>query len=162
MPDIRRNDVIRVPKSRLVRGGELERHVELAARRVAPAGAVLILIDSDDDPACELGPSLLQRAWTARPDMQERIGVVLATREYEAWLLASLPSLVEGSIPTSDLRGPESIRDAKGALRARLGHYRPTIDQARLTSRMDLSVVREAAPSFDKMWREVQRLLRAD
>ena len=57
---------IRVPKNRLLAKGELERTVEQAARRAGPDGALLVLVDADDDCAAELGQSLRERA-TAAP-----------------------------------------------------------------------------------------------
>lgn len=83
--------VLRVSRSRVIKPGELERSVELAARRVGPAGPLLILMDSDDDCPAQLGPDLLRRARSARSD--RKISVVLAKREFEAWFLASALSL---------------------------------------------------------------------
>lgn len=45
---------IRTPKSKLLQGGELERAVELAARKIGGIGAILILLDSDQDCPAEL------------------------------------------------------------------------------------------------------------
>jgi len=63
----------RVPKSRLVRPGELERAVERASRALEGAGAVLVVVDADDDLPCQLGPSLTARARSARPDMSNTL-----------------------------------------------------------------------------------------
>ena len=81
----------RVDRYKLVKPGEIERTVELAARKTPPPRAILILVDADDDPPCVLGPRLLARAGKARPDVP--IGVVLAKREYEAWFLAAIDSI---------------------------------------------------------------------
>jgi hypothetical protein len=78
---------IRVTKSKLLRPRELERTVELAARKVGSAGAIFILLDSDDDCPATLGPELLQRARAARGDVP--IAVVLAKREFEAWFVVA-------------------------------------------------------------------------
>ena len=142
--------------------GELERAVELAALRAGPHGGILILLDEDDDCPAELAPVLLRRAAETRPDRPVR--VVLATAEYEAWFLAAAASIagqrgVDDS--TSPPPNPESIRDAKGWLSARMprGHrYRPTLHQAAFSAIFDLDCAR-AAPSFDKMWRDVNSLL---
>lgn len=82
---------IRIPKSKLIKAGELEKAVELAARKVAPGGAVLILVDSDDQCPARLGPELLSRAQKVRSDVP--LTVVLAKREFEAWFLAAAESL---------------------------------------------------------------------
>lgn len=157
---------IRVERNRVVRPEELERVVELAARTVATDGSILVLLDADDDCPAELGPELLQRARAARPD--RAIRVVLAKAEYEAWFLAAVASIAgrhdidEHATPPD---APEGIRDAKRWLTARMPFgrsYRPTRDQASLTEYFDLDAARRAAPSFDKLWRDVSELLTPD
>jgi len=80
--------VLRVPGSRLAKQGEIERTVELAARKNAGRGAIFVLLDCDDACPAQVAPELLRRARRARSDMP--ISVVLAKREYEAWLLLKL------------------------------------------------------------------------
>ena len=154
---------LRVHRSSVVKEGELERAVELVARQVGPDGAILVLLDADDDCAAALGPALLGRAKAARSD--RRIGVVLAVSEYEAWFLAAAESLRGYRTLPDDLSSPaepESIRGAKGWLDARmLDGYAETIDQAKLTARFDLERARSAR-SFDKFLREVCKLLGRD
>jgi len=53
---------LRVPRFKLVKNGEIERSVELAARKTGGNGGVLVLIDSEDECPARLGPQLLQRA----------------------------------------------------------------------------------------------------
>ena len=92
------------------------------------------------------------------------IRVVLAKAEYESWFLAAAASLAghrgidEAASPPPD---SEAIRDAKGWLSARMPpgrRYRETLHQAALTARFDLDSAR-AAPSFDKMWRDLASLI---
>jgi len=153
---------IRIPKSKLLKAGELERAVDLAARKVDSHGSILIVIDSDDDCPAELGPLLLGRAISSRGDLP--VGVVVAKREFEAWFIAAAASLqgqrglVENLQPPHD---PEEISDAKGWLGTRMvgeGSYTSTLDQPALTAVFDLSAAR-AADSFEKCYREVTRLL---
>jgi len=153
---------IRVPKSRLLKSGELERAVELAARQSGEAGTILILLDADDDCPAQKGPELLARAVRARPDRKVR--VVLAKREFEAWFLAAARSisgkrgLVPDLVPPA---APEEIADAKGWLshNSVAGRtYHQTIDQPALVEIFDLDEAR-AADSFDKLWRDVINLL---
>lgn len=157
---------IRVDRYGVVKQGELERAVELAARMTGTDGSILLLLDADDDCPAELGPALLERARAARPDRIVR--VVLAKAEYEAWFLAATASIAgrcdidEAAAQPDD---PEGIRDAKGWLTARMPFgrsYRPTRDQANLTEHFDLEAARRAAPSFDKLWRDVRALLEPD
>lgn len=162
-PVLGRNAIFRVPRSRLLREGELERSVELAARRVGPDGAVLILLDADDDPPCQLGPETLARATQARSDIG--LSVVIANREYEAWFIASARSLARalGTNVPVPAANPEDIRDAKGWVAELMPDlsYRPTLEQAGLSALMDLEEARTAA-SFKKFERDVRRLLAPD
>lgn len=57
---------IRVKRNLVVKPGELERYVDLAANKGGSDGRVLILLDADEDCPAELGPSLAARAGAAR------------------------------------------------------------------------------------------------
>ncbi|MER5652861.1 DUF4276 family protein [Streptomyces sp. NPDC002131] len=154
-----------VDRGRLVRPGGVENAVEAQARRV-PAdhpGGILIVIDADDDCPASLGPSLLARAEAIRPD--RRTAVVLANREFEAWFLASAPSLSGLAGLAEHLEVPadsETRRDCKGWLthHRRDGvRYRPRVDQPALTQDMDLDLARANSPSFDKFCRDITYLV---
>jgi Domain of unknown function (DUF4276) len=152
----------RVPRSRLIKAGELERSVELAARRIGSGGGLLIILDSDDECPAALGPELLQRAMSVRPDLP--ISLVLAKREFEAWFLAAAKSLRGSRGLANDLdppEDPETIRGAKEWLTARMTghrHYVETLDQPALAAIFDLTAARRA-DSFDKLYRDVSQLL---
>lgn len=159
--NLRVTEPLRVPQSQLISAG-LESVVTAQASRVRGRGGVLVLMDADDHCPAELGPHLLQRAQAARPDV--KVSVVLANREFEAWFLAAaksigglrgLPAVLD---PPTD---PEAKRDAKGWLSERMvGHpYKPKVDQAPLAAKFDLYAARANSPSFDKLWREVEKLL---
>jgi hypothetical protein len=154
---------IRIPASKLVRNGEIERAVELAARKLGGLGGVLVLVDCDDGcPAVE-GPALLARAKSAHSDLP--IAVVLAKKEFEAWFLAAAVSLRGHRGLPSDLlppADPEAIRGAKGWLTRHMPEgriYSETEDQAALTAVFDIETAR-TADSFDKFFREIDRMLR--
>lgn len=152
---------VRVTKSKLLKSGELERAVGMAALNAHRDGAILVVLDSDEDCPAELGRELSQRVRSARPDLPS--AVALAKREFESWLLASGESLRRGSsgdFETADR--PEEIQGAKEWLSRHIlgGTYAPTVDQARLTHALDLTLARRA-PSFDRCYREVRRLLEA-
>ena len=109
-----------------------------------------------------LGPQLQRRL---ERELGNNAGAaVLAVREYENWLLADAAALGQDSAFRDRINppgNPETVEDAKRWLSARRTDrrsYRPTIDQAPLTELVDLPVVRERCPSFDKFWREVERL----
>lgn len=152
---------LRIPRSRLIKPGEIERAVEFAARTIGGHGAVFILLDSDDDCPAELGPALLQRARQTRGDVA--LAVVVAKREFEAWFLAAAVSLrgqrglANDAQPPAD---PEAIRGAKEWLAARMAgaHYSETLDQPAFAALFDLEAARRT-DSFDKCFREAQRVL---
>lgn len=154
--------VLRVPESRLVKQGELERTVDLAARKTAGQGGILILLDCDDGCPAKGGPELLKRAVAARRDIP--ISVVLAKREFETWFLAAAESLRGRRGLADDLTAPsdpEAIRGAKEWLATRMPleqAYSETTDQPALTEHFDLEAARRA-DSFDKCYREIVHLL---
>ena len=154
--------VLRVPGSRLTKPGEIERSIELAARKNAGQGAILVLLDCDDGCPAQDAPALMSRATAARADIP--ISVVLAKREYEAWFLAAAESIRGKRGLPLDLNGPpnpEEIRGAKEWLTKRMPPgqgYSESSDQPAFTSLFDLDVARRA-DSFDKCYREIVRLL---
>jgi Domain of unknown function (DUF4276) len=151
----------RVKRGTLLATLGMERAVEAVAERDA---RVLVLLDADDDCPAALATELRARAYAARPD---RISsVVVAKREFEAWFLAAAPSLrgCRGLAPNLTVPGDaEGPRDCKGWLSQRRTDgrgYRPAADQAALTAVFDMVLARKNASSFDKLWRDVERLLR--
>ena len=157
--------VLHVPESHLAKVGELERHVEFAARRVGRSGGIFILMDCDNPGGCPKNdaPAWLHRAQRVRSDME--ISLVLANREYEAWFLAAAESLRGYCGFPSDLTAPpnpEDVRGAKEWLRRhmpRIRKYSETVDQPALTRVFDIEAARRA-DSFDKCYREIVRLLK--
>ncbi len=153
--------LLRVGKGKLLKGNELERSIELMARRVTPRGAILILVDADDDCAAHRGPALLARARKARADMP--MAVVLAVREFESWFIAGARSLrgLRGLSPS--LEPPATVETIRGAkewlTRNRVDgrSYQETLDQAALAAQLSLDEARGAS-SFDKLVRDVLRL----
>lgn len=153
---------IRAPKNLVVKAGELERRVELAARKVGKQGIIFLIFDSDVDCPAELGPALLERALQIRGDLP--IAVVLAKCEFEAWFLAAAESLRGQRGLKDDIdspKNPEEIRDAKGWLSDEMENnrkYSETRDQPALAALFDIEQARQA-DSFDKCYREIVRLL---
>lgn len=151
---------IRIPRGKLVKREEFQRAIELAARQTSRQDHILVLFDADDGCAAQLGPELLTWAAATRPD--RRIRVVLAVREFEAWFVAAAASLAGQRGLASDVTSPddpESVRDAKGWLSARMQtHYSETIDQPAFAATVDLDAACRCA-SFAKLQREVQAML---
>jgi hypothetical protein len=157
--------ILRVPGNRLVKPGELERHVELAARRLGGLGAILVLLDCDWRNGCPKhdAPPLLARCRHARRDML--VSVVLAYKEFETWFLAAAESLAGTqrlAAPLTAPNDPEAIRGAKEWLSRHMPAHAPyteTLDQPALTSCFDMQAARANAASFDKCYREIQKLV---
>ncbi len=154
---------IRVSKSTMVRGGELERLVQLAAAKAGPGGAVLVIVDADDDCAAGLATSLLERARAVAPDAHG-VSVIVANREFEAWFIVGLESLRGRrgiSEDAASLENAEEMSDAKGRLTSNMPPgrvYRPVLDQPAFAAEIDIDMARRAK-SFDKLFREMERLL---
>jgi hypothetical protein len=153
---------LRIPASKLVKQGELERAVDLSARKLDGHGGIFVLLDCEDDCPAILGPMLSSRARSIRPDLP--LALVLAYREYEAWFLGSASSLAGKRGLHSQLLDhpePESPRGCKEWLTAQmpLGNaYQATEDQPALTATFDLDRARSACRSFEKCWREIESL----
>lgn len=151
----------RVPRGKMTKGDDLERAVTLQARKVGQGGAVLIVLDADEDCAASLGPSIQSRV--ERKDVA--IGVVVAVREYEAWLVASARSF-EGKKGFDTTLSPpdniESMSNPKGWLdKHKARGYSETVDQPALTALLDVGAA-SGLSSFRKLLRELSRLLDID
>jgi hypothetical protein len=152
---------IRRPKDKILKRGELEKDVELASYKIEGRGAILILLDSDDDCPRDLGPQLLRRAKAVRNDIP--IVVALAHREYESWFLAAGRSIAGQRGVPAQFTPPANVEQIRGAKqrisKAMLGTqvYSETVDQAALTAIMDFKEAR-AAKSFDRLYRKFQKL----
>ena len=124
---------------------------------------VLVLLDADDDLICRLVENHLNGIRGLADPVD--IGFVLATKEFEAWFIAGIESLRGFRRIREDAtrpRDPESIRDAKGWIRAAMlapAIYQATIDQAKLAAKFDWQMARKYSPSLDKLCRELSRLL---
>lgn len=161
---------IRRSRNDLAREDGVKRAVGLALSKLAitspqdDPGVVLILLDADEDLPCKLAPQILE--WAQRVHPKADIACVLANVEYETWFVAAAESLQE----YLDLRqdevipaNPERLRLGKAWIERHFRgvRYSETQDQPSMTARMDLSVCRRGAPSFDKLCREFERRLRA-
>ncbi len=142
----------------LKRPVELVRAVELQSRK-AVGGGVLVLLDSDDD-----DPMMIEQGLGRElSGFGASVRVACAVREYEAWFLAGLPSLIGKygiASPVTSVDDVESIRDCKGAVgRAMNGKYSEVRHQPAMTAQVDLGVVRENSTSFARLVARVGELL---
>lgn len=141
----------RIQRTQIRRPGEVERHVQRLRQTQGPLGAVLLLIDADDDPWEALESELQARG--------EATGIpfraVAAVRAFEAWCLAAKPSLrgVRGIRETASVpaEGPESVRNGASRLTDNMDggrHYLKTEDAPAFAARMDLAMASANSASF--------------
>lgn len=155
---------LRVPASRLMKQGEMERSVDLAARKLQGQGGILVVLDCDWDDGCPAmdGPALLKRAMGVVVDLPT--AVIFAKREFEAWFLAAAESLRGKHGLPNDLQSPaepEDIRGAKEWLSDKMSYgrsYAETTDQPAFTAIFDMNTARRA-DSFDKCYRVIESML---
>ena len=148
------NPPIRIKSGSFLKDDEyFRRYIQMAAAKAVQSdGEVLILLDCEDDCPATLGPDLLVRAKSIRPDVPFK--VLLAHREYETWFLAAATSLRGCAGLAADLSppaAPERIRGAKEWLGRHMDQsYDPIIHQAAFTARFDLTQAK-AVPSFARL-----------
>jgi hypothetical protein len=153
---------VRIPRSKLVRPGELERAIRLAQEICEGTGPVVVELDADEDTPCVLGPQLKARALKiARP---QSVSIVIPKYEFEAWFLAAAESLRGIRGLRDDILpppNPEAIRGAKEWLSRNMApgrKYSASVDQVALVATMNLVAARTCR-SFDRLCREIERLV---
>lgn len=155
----------------LTKQNGLERFVELSRSEVDCA-AVIILIDADTGCAKEIATGFSKRL--AGMGMPCSIATVVAKCEYEAWFLASLPTIAGKELDgrpgivdgTACDRNVESIVGVKAWLSRKLvGHpnriYKETVDQAPMTSLIDIALARRNSRSFRRLCHAVEEIVAA-
>jgi hypothetical protein len=145
---------IRRKRSQLVKKPLLQDAVKLALKQ-PQCRAIVILFDADDDCPKDLTARLQE--WAAEAAGLVPCGVVMATREYEAWFLGAIESLQgrRGIRGDAAFPGdPEAVRDAKGKLEERMDapcSYFETTDQPALSALFDMKVAFQRCRSFRKL-----------
>jgi len=153
---------IRQPRSSLLKEESFKATVALARSR-PDCSAILVLFDADDEGPCIWGPRLLE--WSKAELGNYPVYVVLAKREYEAWLIASLETMRGQRRIRHDAPPPpdaEAIRDAKGWLSEQMPKgvpYTETGDQAALTTFLDFRLAHQRSRSFRKLWKDLSKIV---
>ena len=125
------------------------------ARLQPDFAAILIMFDGDDD--CPKDIALPVQAWARSESNPIPCFVVMPTREFEAWFLATIESLrgVRGILADATSHAcPESPRGAAEELRKRMtpnGCYSKRADQPALTDRFDMATAYRRCRSFRRM-----------
>ncbi|MCC7389901.1 MAG: DUF4276 family protein [Phycisphaerales bacterium] len=142
---------IRAGRAAMLDPEKLPKYLSMAEaniREMGGRGAILLLLDADDDCAAQLGPDLgrsVSAIAGARP-----VRVVLAVREFETWILGAVAAIES---PDTDALGA-----AKDRLRSMHGRYSETADQARLIAKADLDLLRTRSRSFRKLLKTLDEL----
>ena len=135
------------------------------AEKERDCSGILILLDLDDgcprDEAFDLADRVRQlRSMTP-------IAVAFAHREYEAWFLASLPTIAGsyGFLPElaydGDVEGRRGVKEWLTRQMPRGQSYKETIHQVKFTSLIDLDHARLRSRSFRRLCHAVEQLVQA-
>jgi len=147
---------------------DFSRYIGLAVDQAGEEGAVLVLVDEDEDCAKKLLDSIHKIA--AVENCPIPLAIVFSTRCFETWFLFSAASLAGKRNFPRDMcppEDPETIQNPKGWLEEQNSHntgrdkkwrYSGPADQPGLTDALAINLARKSA-SFDKLYREVKRLL---
>lgn len=128
--------------------------------------AALVLLDADEDCPRDLAVSLAERSRAL--NLPFLVAIVCANREYEAWFLASLPTLA-GKHPKLkaglSYDGPvEAKQGVKEWLTAHMPPgqiYKEVRDQPAMTAALDFELVRQRSRSFRRLEHALAELLHA-
>ncbi len=130
-------------RTKATRAGGIEKFVGVVAARPGSVG-ILIVLDGNDDPVCELGPALAERAGQA--SRGKPVFVVLAEPTFEEWIVASAD--------TQDIELEFDRNHHPVALiKAALGEtkYTKPIWQPRLASRICITLAEARSLSFARL-----------
>lgn len=159
---------IRQPRDRLVHNKDecLKNSILLAAAKLKQldveraASLILGLCDADDDCVKTLAEQM--GAVGSAAASQHSVSTILAVQEYETWFVGAAESLDRFLHLTREPpENPELSGSKKRWVEDRFKgtKYSETVDQARMTAEMDLGLCRQRCPSFDKLCRDIERLL---
>jgi Domain of unknown function (DUF4276) len=143
---------------------ELQRHISTVriAMNADRCHGLLVLLDLDDAKDCPVAKALELAAVLASAGLPYAAAVVFARREYEEWLVASLPSIAPATnlLPDNLRRNypAESKRGVKEWLNER-GRYSEALHQAELTKLLEPSLVAIECRSFRRLQSAIVELL---
>jgi hypothetical protein len=154
----------RLPRTRLLVENELQRALELGARKLRhskPPHLRLVLMDADKD--CPV--VLVEKLTRMHKEQLSAVptAIVFAVREFEAWFLAAqMSENVHASLRpvVSVVAEPEVISNAKGYFELNVmrpgATYSETVDQPKFAATMPIAAARRHSRSFDKLVRELK------
>jgi hypothetical protein len=160
--DIEIAKAFRIRRDQIVnKDNELGRAIAVATAKRENVKAILILLDADNDCPAAVAQNLLKRAEKTASNMP--IAVVLAKREFESWFLGCKEVFQGFKGIAPDAMAPDNAEDVdgKGRLKQNMRgtNYDSAIDQVRFVQRMDFDLSRRRCRSFDKLLRDIERLV---
>ena len=158
----------RVPKSKIMQfGDDLRTAVTFGARKIEEIGGrggVLIVADADDDCPANSHEEFL--AFRQAHQFNVNVSFVLATKEYEAWMIACGEQMREHREIRDDAAShpqPESVSGAKGYFERNIllpeRTYSETVDQAKFTNLIEIDVTSSSCRSFRKLISEIRLII---
>jgi Domain of unknown function (DUF4276) len=161
-PQARVAKPFRVPRTRILRGGEIERAVRLGVRTRDQVTGVVVVLDADDDDPWKL--ETLVRAECAKVTSLP-VTVAAATREIEAWFLGAKESLRGVRSIRADATSPpnpEAIRGAKERLTSNMEASRRYVevdDLPAFAAQVDLPLALQRCPSLQRLAAGLEAML---
>jgi hypothetical protein len=128
-------------------------------------GAVLIQLDLDDGCPVDTAQSLAEAI--RKFNLPKPVAIVFAHREYEAWFLASLPTIAghHGLPPNlvyeGDVEAKRGVKEWLNNQMPRNLKYKEKVHQKQFTSLIDLELAYENSRSFRRLYDAVAELLEA-
>ncbi len=150
-PSLRVERPVRMPRTRLLQPVHLRRAAAIAASNVTGHGALLLVLDADEDCAATLAPRLAGDLVAAAPSLVCR--VALAVREFEAWAVAGDAAF--------DVTDADRAGNLKGMLRARHGVYKESVDQVRRIADCDVELAAARSRSFRHFQKAIAEIAQA-
>ena len=137
-------------RSELAKIETLKNAVQIVLKN-ADCGAVIVILDADDDCPKEMAPAL--DAAVKEECRFLPAGVVVANKEFEAWFLANTSVLIDSDAPfVGDPEGNLATqREGCRALLSPKQFYDERTDQPRFAARMDLAAAYERCRSFRRL-----------
>jgi Domain of unknown function (DUF4276) len=159
---------IRGKRDRLSQKEGLQNYVRLALEKLnnppRSSDLVLVLVDADQDCPAIVGPKLL--GYAQEVYSQTKMSCILANGEYETWFVAaaeSLDSYLDLPAGFQGLEAPEESGLGKGSIKRHFKEtkHSETQDQPAMTKAMNLALCRGRSPSFDKLCRDLEKLMQS-
>lgn len=140
---------VRFPKTKLMMPEHLQRAARIAASNIQTPGAVLLVMDADEECAATRAANMSRLLGEYLPGQMCK--VALAVREFEAWIV--------GGDDYYAVLDADAAGNLEGRIRDRYGVYSETADQPRLIARADLARLEQTSRSFRHLRKVVEQFV---